>query len=99
MKRYWLSRYLLSGLTILSFMAITVPLSLRAQTADALRDFVHVGDNYQFISNIVYRTASNWDAKLDVYEPRGLKAPNPPMEPRKPPLFRCFRICRWAGPW
>ena len=77
MKRYWLSRYLLSGLTILSFIGITAPISLRAQSADSLRDLVHIGDNYQFMSNIVYRTASNWDAKLDVYEPRGLKAPNP----------------------
>jgi hypothetical protein len=77
MKRYWLSRYLLSGLTILLFIAITAPISVRAQSADALRDLVHIGDNYQFMSNIVYRTASNWDAKLDVYEPRGLKAPNP----------------------
>src|ERR1700676_4065146 len=77
MKRTWLSRYLISGLTILSFIAVAAPISVRAQSADSLRDLVHIGDNYQFMSNIVYRTASNWDAKLDVYEPRGLKAPNP----------------------
>ena len=72
MKKFWFSI-----LTVLSFILLSAPLSVRGQSPDSIRDFVHVGDSYQFIPNITYRTASNWDAKLDVYEPRGLKTPNP----------------------
>jgi len=72
MKRLWFLT-----LAVLSFIALGAPLSMRAQSTDSIRDFVRVADSYQFIPNITYRTASNWDAKLDLYEPRGLKAPNP----------------------
>src|SRR5437879_4311628 len=72
MKRLWLST-----LTVLSLIVFSALLCVRAQSADSIRDSVHVADSYQLIPNITYRTASNWDAKLDVYQPRGLKAPNP----------------------
>lgn len=49
----------------------------RAQSAETTRDFIHVSNGYNVISNVVYRTVSNWDAKLDIYQPRGLTAPNP----------------------
>ncbi|MGE3705629.1 MAG: alpha/beta hydrolase fold domain-containing protein [Vicinamibacterales bacterium] len=51
--------------------------SATAQSADATREFIHVSNNYSVISNVVYRTVSNWDAKLDIYQPRGITAPNP----------------------
>jgi acetyl esterase/lipase len=38
---------------------------------------VHIANSYQVISNVTYRTVSNWEARLDVYQPRGLKGPNP----------------------
>ena len=34
-------------------------------------------NNYTLVSNITYMTASNYEAKLDIYQPRGLKVPNP----------------------
>ena len=71
MKRLWLS-----ALAVLFFIVVSAPLSVRAQSADSVRDFVHVAGSYQLTPNITYRTANNWDAKLDVYQPRGLKAPN-----------------------
>ncbi len=72
MKRLWLSM-----LAVLSFLVFRTPLAVRAQSSDSIRDFVHVADSYQLFPNIAYRTASNWEAKLDVYQPRGVKAPNP----------------------
>src|SRR5437879_12022377 len=71
MKRLWLST-----LTVLSLIVFSAPLCVRAQSADSIRDSVHVADSYQLIPNITYRTASNWDAKLDVYQPRGFKGPS-----------------------
>src|SRR5215471_12902772 len=74
MKRLWLF-----GFAVFSLMFVSVPRSVRAQSADSVRDFVHVAGSYQLTPNITYRTASNWDAKLDVYQPRGAKAPNTTM--------------------
>jgi acetyl esterase/lipase len=74
MKRLWLF-----ALAVLTLFFVSAPLSVRAQSADPIRDFVHVADSYQLTPNITYRTASNWDAKLDVYQPRGTKAPNTTM--------------------
>jgi len=48
----------------------------RAQS-DPAAAMVRVANAYQVIPNITYRTASNWEAKLDLYQPRGLTAPNP----------------------
>lgn len=51
-----------------------------AQTPDAAaQKFIRVAGNYQINANITYVTANNWEAKLDVYQPRGLTAPNPTL--------------------
>jgi acetyl esterase/lipase len=63
-------------LTIAFLIALFAPAFVRGQSADPVRDFVHVADSYQVTPNVVYRTASNWDAKLDVYQPRNVKSPN-----------------------
>src|SRR5690348_681677 len=72
MKRLWIA-----ALSVLSVVFVSSPLSVGAQSADGIRDSVHVADSYQFIPNITDRTASNWEAKLDLFEPRNLKGPNP----------------------
>jgi len=72
MKKLWLV-----ALMSLSLTSLGAPYLLRAQSADSTRDFVHVANTYQLVPNLVYRTSSNWDAKLDLYQPRGLKGPNP----------------------
>jgi acetyl esterase/lipase len=38
---------------------------------------VRVAHGYQVTPNLVYRTASNWEATLDVYQPRGVDSPSP----------------------
>jgi acetyl esterase/lipase len=72
MKQSWLA-----ALTIVGFLGLGVPLQVRAQSADSIRDIVHIANTYNVVSNVTYRTVSNWEAKLDIYQPRGLTAPNP----------------------
>lgn len=71
-----MKRAALGTLTFAFVIALSVPAMVRAQSADPVRDFVRVADSYQVTPNVVYRTASNWDAKLDVYQPRNVKSPN-----------------------
>jgi len=74
MKKGWLA-----SLTILASLSFGAPSLVRAQSADSTRDIMHIANSYQLTSNIVYRKVSNWDAKLDLYQPRGLTAPNPTL--------------------
>src|SRR5438874_1817543 len=74
MKRLWLFAF-----AVFSLVSVGSSLPARAQSADSVRDFVHVAGSYQLTPDITYRTASNWDAKLDLYQPRGAKAPNTTM--------------------
>ena len=46
---------------------------------DATATLNHIANAYVLVPNITYRTVSNWDAKLDVIQPRGLTAPNPTL--------------------
>ena len=72
MRRIWVL-----ALASLSLVSAGRPYPVRAQSADSIRDIVHIANTYQLVSNITYRRVSNWDAKLDIYQPRGLKAPSP----------------------
>jgi acetyl esterase/lipase len=72
-----MKRFSLAALTLLGCVCLVAPLA-NAQSADsATREVVHIANTYTVVSNITYRTASNWEAKLDLYQPRALKAPNP----------------------
>lgn len=72
MRRLWLFAFAALALS----GPVAGPRLARAQSGDSTRDFVHVANSYNVISNVVYRTVSNWDAKLDIYQPRNLTAPN-----------------------
>src|SRR5262245_38156906 len=52
------------------------PVVARAQSVDALSRAIHTFDDYRVVPNIVYLTANNWDAKLDVYQSRSATTPN-----------------------
>jgi acetyl esterase/lipase len=67
----------LVAVAVLSLALVGVPGFAGGQSAESTRDFIRVANNYSLVSNVTYLTASNWEAKLDVYQPRGLKAPNP----------------------
>lgn len=49
----------------------------RAQLSEAARSAVLIGDQYEIEPNITYFVANHYDSKLDVYRPRGAKAPVP----------------------
>ncbi|MBI3403846.1 MAG: alpha/beta hydrolase [Acidobacteria bacterium] len=53
--------------------------SATAQSQDSTSWAAAVGSTYRVLPNITYVTANNWDAKLDIYVPRDLKAPNPTL--------------------
>ena len=55
-------------LSLLLFSAADVA---HAQLAESAQKFVQVANSYQVTPNITYLTANNWDAKLDIYQPRG----------------------------
>jgi acetyl esterase/lipase len=48
----------------------------RGQSLEAAARAGDLSNRYQILTNITYLTANNWDAKLDVYMPRGIAAPN-----------------------
>jgi acetyl esterase/lipase len=64
---------------VLSLLTFSAPDVARAQLADSAQKFVQVANSYQVTPNITYLTANNWDAKLDIYQPRGLTGPNPTL--------------------
>ena len=46
---------------------------------DSTGTIIHIANAFTVVPNITYRTVSNWEAKLDVIQPRGLTAPNPTL--------------------
>jgi acetyl esterase/lipase len=64
------------AIAALPLTLLAAPGAARAQS-DAMTTIVHISNAYQLTPNITYRTASNWDAKLDLYQPRGVNTPNP----------------------
>ena len=64
---------------VLSLLTFSAPDVARAQLTDSAQKFVQVANNYQVTPNVTYLTANNWDAKLDIYQPRGLTGPNPTL--------------------
>jgi acetyl esterase/lipase len=50
-----------------------------AQMNEAARWAVQLGNNYRVIPNVVYLTANNYDAKLDLYLPKNAQSPVPTL--------------------
>jgi len=65
-------------IAVLLFGLLGAPDSARSQN-DATATLNHIANVYTVVPNITYRTVSNWEAKLDVIQPRGLTAPNPTL--------------------
>lgn len=55
------------------------PALVRTQAADQSSSLVRVMTSYRITPNITYLTANNWDAKLDILQPREVAAPNPTL--------------------
>jgi len=63
----------------LSAVLALTPSVSHAQSDDAFAKAFHVYGSYRVVPNIVYLTANNWDAKLDVYQSRDATTPNPTL--------------------
>lgn len=61
---------------MLCALTITVALSTAAYGQSPATWAVGLGDQFRVVSGITYLTASNWEAKLDVYTPRA-EGPHP----------------------
>src|SRR6516162_9952401 len=67
------------GFAITILVAFAMGPAALAQSAEELTKALHIYDNYRVVPNITYLTANNWDAKLDVYQARDAKVPNPTL--------------------
>ena len=67
-------KYRPATIAVLSLVLCGAPHSARAQD-DVTATINHIANAYILVPNITYRTVSNWEAKLDVIQPRGLAAP------------------------
>jgi acetyl esterase/lipase len=65
-----------SSILILSAIVWCAPVSAGAQVADGPPALVQIITRYHVVPNITYLTANNWDAKLDIYQPRDVSGPN-----------------------
>ena len=72
MTRLWLAARIL-----LALVAFGAPSTLCAQPAESMRDMMRIANDTEMRTNITYRVASGGEQKLDIYQPRGLEAPNP----------------------
>jgi hypothetical protein len=67
------------GFAITMLVAFALGPAALAQSAEGLAKALHIYDNYRVVPNITYLTANNWDAKLDLYQARDAKGPNPTL--------------------
>jgi acetyl esterase/lipase len=69
-------RRTLFGTAIIAVLVIGTPVAARAQTAESHYDhLVRIASSYQVSLDVVYRTANNWEAKLDIIRPRQSSTP------------------------
>ena len=68
----------LATIAVLALVLFGAPDSARAQS-DVTATIIQIANAYTLTPNITYRTVSNWEAKLDIIQPRGLTAPNPTL--------------------
>jgi acetyl esterase/lipase len=72
-------RLCLVVVTVVTVGFVSAPNSARGQSTDPLRRLMTVAYAYRTTPNITYLTATNFDAKLDVYQPVGVTTPNPTL--------------------
>jgi len=64
-------------LTLIAAVALTTP--SRAQLVDRMRSGAELETRFSVTPDIVYETANNYQARLDVYRPHGTEAPAPTL--------------------
>src|SRR5436189_6282676 len=61
----------------LLLVLMLIPSSAIAQLSPSAAWTAHAANQYQIAANITYLTASNYEAKLDIYSRRGATTPQP----------------------
>jgi len=56
---------------------MVLPAGVSGQSPEAAGRAADISNRFRIVSNVTYVTANNWEAKLDVYVPREVTAPNP----------------------
>src|SRR6476646_449059 len=62
---------------LLAALVLGFPAAAAAQLSPSAAWAAHAANQYQVASNVTYLTASNYEAKLDVYSRRGATTPQP----------------------
>jgi acetyl esterase/lipase len=68
----------LLGFIIIVFTVVS-PTEVQGQLSDTSGWAASLTIKYQITPNITYLTANNWEAKLDVYQPKDVKEPTPTL--------------------
>src|SRR5499433_1328057 len=69
-----MSRY---GIVFSVFLVLAVTIPSHSQLSPSADWAVHAANRYQVFPNVTYLTASNYEAKLDVYKRRDTTGPQP----------------------
>jgi acetyl esterase/lipase len=63
----------------LSLLILAISVPSFAQLAPSAEWGVHAANRYQIFPNVTYLTASNWEAKMDIYKRRDTTGPQPTL--------------------
>src|SRR5262245_43068916 len=66
-------------LIALSLMILAVSIPSFAQLTPSAEWAIHAANRYQIFPNVTYLTASNWEAKMDIYKRRDTTGPQPTL--------------------
>jgi hypothetical protein len=87
-------------------VVVSSPAPSQAQSFETADWAAHLSSDYRVLPNIIYLTANNWDAKLDVYTPSEATGALPTLiyiqvvgseEARRATCCVSYRTCRWDG--
>src|SRR5258706_2182290 len=62
---------------VLAALVLSFPAAAAAQLSPSAGWAAHAANQYQVAANVTYLTASNYEAKLDIYSRRGATTPQP----------------------
>src|ERR1051325_8826121 len=69
----------IASILMASFVSVLLPSIAWAQLSDSAAWTADIGNRYRVVPNITYLTANNYEAKLDVYQPRNATGPTPTL--------------------
>ena len=68
-----------TAVALTAVILFSSPTPLQAQSSETAEWAAYLSGEYRAVPNIIYLTANNWDAKLDLYTPRETAGPMPTL--------------------